>query len=321
MRKDAPILGQDALNVRFLGMKRRLHVKLEAADKVAMRPSLIGAAQRGPLEALDALDRLARRFGKRGASFSRDPVWQTRGAEPHRWLVHAHIRADGDEIDPLRSRADGTERDGHGCSFFGRPLDPTVARPRRPLAADSLAPMLYMDAVNGGVLVYDGAFGTYMQTKDLTAEDFGGPELEGCNEMLVLTRPDLVEEMHRAFLDVGVDVIETATFGAFSIPLNEYDIGDRAHEINLAAARIARAAVRLVDAVDTHVRQQRQADVERSLAVNAGVESVAEIAEWEGSAYTGTKTDLCTRGRRQHGQEQSREQKAYSHWNRPRLNG
>ncbi|QGG95868.1 methionine synthase [Actinomarinicola tropica] len=110
--------------------------------------------------------------------------------------------------------------------------------------------MRYLDAVHGEVLVYDGAFGTYMQTKDLTADDFGGPELEGCNEMLVLTRPDLVAEMHHAFLDVGVDVIETATFGAFSIPLNEYALGDRAHEINVAAARIARAAADEVSTPD-----------------------------------------------------------------------
>ncbi len=100
--------------------------------------------------------------------------------------------------------------------------------------------MRYLDAVNERVLVFDGAFGTYMQTKDLTADDFGGPSLEGCNEMLVLTRPDLVAEMHAAFLEVGCDVIETATFGAFAVPLAEYDVGDRAHEINVEAARIAR---------------------------------------------------------------------------------
>jgi 5-methyltetrahydrofolate--homocysteine methyltransferase len=100
--------------------------------------------------------------------------------------------------------------------------------------------MGYLDALRDRVLVYDGAFGTYMQTKDLGADDFGGPALEGCNEMLVLTRPDLIAEMHAAFLGVGVDVIETATFGAFATPLGEYDISDKAHEINLEAARIAR---------------------------------------------------------------------------------
>src|SRR5436189_5870737 len=98
----------------------------------------------------------------------------------------------------------------------------------------------YVDAARERVLIYDGAFGTYMQTKDLTADDFGGPALEGCNEMLVLTRPDLVAEMHAAFFDVGCDIVETATFGAFAIPLAEYSISDQTYEINLNAARIAR---------------------------------------------------------------------------------
>src|SRR3954467_3428691 len=98
----------------------------------------------------------------------------------------------------------------------------------------------YLDAARERVLIYDGAFGTYMQQKDLTADDFGGPTLEGCNEMLVLTRPDLVAEMHDAFFTVGVDVVETATFGAFAVPLGEYGIADKTYEINLKAAQIAR---------------------------------------------------------------------------------
>ncbi|HUP84205.1 MAG TPA: methionine synthase [Acidimicrobiales bacterium] len=101
-------------------------------------------------------------------------------------------------------------------------------------------PSTFLEAARERVVVYDGAFGTYMQGKDLGADDFGGAALEGCNEMLVLTRPDLVAEMHDAFFAVGVDVVETATFGAFAVPLNEYGLGDRAHEINVAAARIAR---------------------------------------------------------------------------------
>src|SRR3954454_22452399 len=79
-----------------------------------------------------------------------------------------------------------------------------------------------------------------MQEKGLTADDFGGDDLEGCNELLVVTRPDLIAEMHSAFFDVGVDVIETGTFGAFAVPLAEYDIADRSHELNVAGARIAR---------------------------------------------------------------------------------
>jgi 5-methyltetrahydrofolate--homocysteine methyltransferase len=100
----------------------------------------------------------------------------------------------------------------------------------------------FLDALAERVLVFDGAFGTWMQDQDLTADDFGGPALEGCNEMLVLTRPDLVSQMHGDFLAVGVDAIETATFGAFGLVLNEYGIADKTREINEQAARIARAA-------------------------------------------------------------------------------
>ena len=98
----------------------------------------------------------------------------------------------------------------------------------------------YVDAVNERVVVFDGAFGTYIQGLDLSADDFGGPSLEGCNEMLCLTRPDVIAGMHAAFFDVGVDAVETASFGSFSTVLAEYDVAERAHELNVAAARIAR---------------------------------------------------------------------------------
>ncbi len=98
----------------------------------------------------------------------------------------------------------------------------------------------YLDLINEKVVVYDGAFGTYVQALGLGPDDFGSEHLEGCNELLVVTRPDVIAKMHDDFFQVGVDVIETATFGAFAIPLAEYGIADRSHEINLAAARIAR---------------------------------------------------------------------------------
>ncbi len=98
----------------------------------------------------------------------------------------------------------------------------------------------YLQTVNERVVVFDGAFGTYVQGKDLTADDFGGQHLEGCNELLAVTRPDLIAEMHEDFLKVGVDALETATFGSFGTVLTEYGIADRAYEITLAAARIAR---------------------------------------------------------------------------------
>src|SRR5882762_1300545 len=98
----------------------------------------------------------------------------------------------------------------------------------------------YLKAARERVVVYDGAFGTYMQTQDLGPDDFGGNDLEGCNEILVLTRPDVVSGMHEAFFRAGVDVIETATFGSFLTPLNEYGVADRAHELNVVAARLAK---------------------------------------------------------------------------------
>jgi 5-methyltetrahydrofolate--homocysteine methyltransferase len=102
-----------------------------------------------------------------------------------------------------------------------------------------MAPQPYLDALDERVIVFDGAFGTFVQSLDLTADDFGGASLEGCNEMLCLTRPDVIASMHDDFLSVGVDVVETASFGSFGPVLGEYGVADRAYEINEAAARIA----------------------------------------------------------------------------------
>ncbi|HEY4377710.1 MAG TPA: homocysteine S-methyltransferase family protein, partial [Acidimicrobiales bacterium] len=82
--------------------------------------------------------------------------------------------------------------------------------------------------------------GTWLQTQDLTADDFGGEALEGCTDYLGVTRPDVIAALHTAYFEVGADVVETNTFGAFGVPLGEYDMADRSHEIALANARIAR---------------------------------------------------------------------------------
>ena len=103
-----------------------------------------------------------------------------------------------------------------------------------------MARQTYLEALNERVIVFDGAFGTFVQGLDLGPDDFGGPSLEGCNEMLCLTRPDVIRSMHEAFLAVGVDAIETASFGSFSTVLTEYEIPERAYELNVAAARLAR---------------------------------------------------------------------------------
>ena len=92
------------------------------------------------------------------------------------------------------------------------------------------------------VLVLDGAMGTMIQARNLTAKDFGGADLEGCNENLVLTRPDVILDIHKNYLAAGADIVETNTFGATPLVLAEYGLQDKAHEINVAAARIARQA-------------------------------------------------------------------------------
>lgn len=98
----------------------------------------------------------------------------------------------------------------------------------------------FTEAIKERVIVFDGAFGTFVQDLNLVADDFGGPSLEGCNEMLCLTRPDVIEAMHTAFFEAGVDAVETASFGSFSTVLTEYDIPEKAYELNVAAASIAR---------------------------------------------------------------------------------
>ena len=94
------------------------------------------------------------------------------------------------------------------------------------------------------VIVFDGATGTSLQQLDLTADDFGGADLEGCNENLVKTRPDAVQAVHRLFLEAGCDVIETDTFGAASIVLCEYGLESEAFELNQRAAELAKAVAR-----------------------------------------------------------------------------
>ncbi len=92
------------------------------------------------------------------------------------------------------------------------------------------------------VLILDGAMGTMLQQQHLTAADFGGAALEGCNENLVRTRPDVVLTIHRAYLAAGVDILETNSFGGAKIVLAEYGLENDARALNVAAARLARQA-------------------------------------------------------------------------------
>jgi 5-methyltetrahydrofolate--homocysteine methyltransferase len=90
------------------------------------------------------------------------------------------------------------------------------------------------------VIVFDGAMGTSLQMQNLTAEDFGGAEYEGCNEYLVHSKPEAIAKVHRDFLIAGADVIETDTFGGTSIVLGEYNLGDRAYYLNKTAVELAK---------------------------------------------------------------------------------
>jgi 5-methyltetrahydrofolate--homocysteine methyltransferase len=115
-----------------------------------------------------------------------------------------------------------------------------MALPARPVFSRPRGDDPYLAALAARTLIYDGATGTNLQTQELSADDFGGGAFEGCNELLVLTRPDAIETLHRSFLDVGVDVVETDSFGSFSVVLAEYGIAERAFELSHAAAVLAR---------------------------------------------------------------------------------
>lgn len=89
------------------------------------------------------------------------------------------------------------------------------------------------------IMILDGAMGTMIQQENLTADDFGSDDLDGCNEILCVTRPDVIRKIHEAYFAAGADMIETNTFGTTSVVLAEYDLQDRHRELNLAAAKIA----------------------------------------------------------------------------------
>src|SRR5579859_7781969 len=100
----------------------------------------------------------------------------------------------------------------------------------------------YLEEARGRVLVYDGAMGTQILDLGLRAEDYGGAAQDGCPEILVVTRPDAIRNIHRAYLAAGADVVETNTFTGTRLKLDDYGLGDRTREINSAAARLAREA-------------------------------------------------------------------------------
>ncbi|MPZ51636.1 MAG: methionine synthase [Acidimicrobiia bacterium] len=129
----------------------------------------------------------------------------------------------------------------------------------------------YLDAIEQRTLIYDGGAGTSFQRMNLTAEDFGGDAFEGCNEILSVTRPDVVRNFHDSFLAIGSDVIETNTFGSFGVPLAEYSIADRAEELSRAAAEIA------VDAAQAHSIDGRARFVAGSVGPGTKFPSLGQI--------------------------------------------
>src|SRR4051812_39407763 len=106
------------------------------------------------------------------------------------------------------------------------------------MALGAVARPPYLDLVRDRVVVFDGAMGTSIQNYNLDAAGYGG--IEGCNEYLVLHNPGLIEDVHASFLEVGVDVIETDTFGGSQLKLAEYGLGERTYEVNREAAALAR---------------------------------------------------------------------------------
>src|SRR3989338_5970471 len=102
----------------------------------------------------------------------------------------------------------------------------------------------FIDALEKRILVFDGAMGTQIQNRQLTADDFGGKELEGCNEFLVKTRPDVIEAIHAAYFAAGSDIVETNSFGSNQVVLAEYGIADQAFELNRLAAVVAQKAAK-----------------------------------------------------------------------------
>lgn len=98
----------------------------------------------------------------------------------------------------------------------------------------------FLELINEKVIVFDGAMGTYLQSLNLSIDEWGGPAFENCSENLLYTRPDAIESVHTAFLEVGCDVIETNSFGGSEIVLSEFGIAEKTYDINKRAAALAK---------------------------------------------------------------------------------
>src|SRR5215468_4213130 len=106
----------------------------------------------------------------------------------------------------------------------------------------------FLQTVKERVVIYDGAMGTNIQKRNPTLDDYWGKE--NCSELMVLSRPDIIRDIHADFLKVGCDIVETNTFGGSRIVLAEFDLGDRVHEINVKAAQLAREVAQQFSTMD-----------------------------------------------------------------------
>ena len=146
----------------------------------------------------------------------------------------------------------------------------------------------YLDALEKKVLVFDGAMGTSLQVQNLTAEHFGGEQYNGCNDYLVISYPEAVEKVHRSFLEVGVDVLETDTFRSNRLTMAEYKLTDRVIEINEAAARLAR---RLADEFSTAKHAKNAKEEQLNLSDLSGLSGSNKEVNYEITALLVTR--LC----------------------------
>ncbi len=122
------------------------------------------------------------------------------------------------------------------------------------------------------IVIMDGAMGTMVQAHSPSVEDFGGSSFEGCNEVLVLSRPDLVRSIHQSFLKAGAHIVETDTFGATSVVLSDYGLEERAFEINRRAAALARELCDQWSTVDSpRFAAGSMGPTTRSLSVTGGI--------------------------------------------------
>ncbi len=128
------------------------------------------------------------------------------------------------------------------------------------------------EALRERILVIDGAMGTAIQDRNLTADDFGGPEFEGCNEYLVVTQPELIKQIHGAYFKAGCDIVETNTFGSTPLVLDEFGLGSKTHEVNVLAARLANEAAAQYSSLKPRYVAGAMGPTTKAMTVTGGVD-------------------------------------------------